>query len=149
MDYIKTNITHHNYVQFWWHEWKINGLKLKALKDTIQKVTKVSPRQTVLLSVWIIINPQTKTKQNPVVSMNIKKRWQTSHHLIFKANELVVGASLDLFTSRNRTRTTSNDSILQNVKVCFKVPIFNRSDTGCNQKAISFLEKKLNSSTYM
>lgn len=46
----------------------INGekklLKPKAFNDTIQKVTNVSPRLTVLLSVWII-NPQTKRVCRP------------------------------------------------------------------------------------
>lgn len=65
MDYIETNIT-------LWHitimfnsgdmnEQKNKRLpKTKAFKDTLQKVTNVSNRWTVLLSAWII-NLRTKT----------------------------------------------------------------------------------------
>lgn len=47
--------------------------KTKAFKDTIQKVTTVSPRLTALLSVWIV-NPKTKqTFADLIMNTNIEK----------------------------------------------------------------------------
>lgn len=96
MDYIKTNITlWHITILFNSGDMNENKMPItKAFKDTIQKVTNVSPRQTVLLPVWIM-NP--KTKQTFAdLNMNIKKSWQTSLHLIFKADEIMATVFIHL-----------------------------------------------------
>lgn len=77
----------------------------KVFKDTIQKVTNASPRQTALLSVWInnSITNQTFADSN----ININKCWHTPHHFIFKADDKT-SWQLYLFTSNNKMHITWN-----------------------------------------
>lgn len=72
MDYIETNITlWHITIMFKsgdMNEKKNNKRrpKTKAFKDTLQKVTNASIRQTVLLSVWIINLRTKQTSADPI-----------------------------------------------------------------------------------
>lgn len=86
----------------------INGekkklFKPKAFNDTIQKVTNVSPRLTVLLSVWII-NPQTKYVFVDLI-MNIRNVDKLKITWYLKQITLS-WQLLYLFTSSNRMHMT-------------------------------------------
>lgn len=103
--------------------------KTKAFKDTIQKVTNVSPRQTVLLS-WLIMNPKTETnlcRLYHVYEHQEKLTNFTSPDI--KAGEIVVATYCTLFTSGCSDKLLLASAIRQS---CCQVPLFSVRDTSCD-----------------
>lgn len=111
--------------------------KTKAFKDTIQKVTNVSPRQNVLPSVSIIY-PKTKQQfADPIVNMNINKR-KASHHLILKADETVMASRCIYSPHVTRCTWHQMTRICKKKKKSLQVPIFSPRGTSCNQRPFHF-----------
>lgn len=111
--------------------------KTKAFKDTIQKVTNVSPRQTVLLS-WLIIHPKTKTSL-----CRLDHEYEHKEKLInftspdIKAGGIVV-ATYCIYSPQ--VTECSDKLLLGSAKCqsCCQVPLLSICDTSCNQMPFCF-----------